>query len=50
MEIIEESSRKAKTGELEDGSVINLHLEISISDLAMQRYNEEFEILKNQYL
>lgn len=50
LEIIEESSRKAKTGELEDGSVINLHLEISISDLAMQRYNEEFEILKNQYL
>ena len=48
--IIEESSRKAKTGELEDGSVINLHLEISISDLAMQRYNEEFEILKSQYL
>ena len=48
--IIEESSRKAKTGELEDGSVINLHLEISISDLAMQRYNEELEILKSQYL
>ena len=49
LEIIEGSSRKEKTGELEDGSVINLHLEISISDLAMQRYNEEFEILKSQY-
>ncbi len=50
LEIIEENSRKAKTGELEDGSVINLQMKISINDIIMQRFYEEIEILKSQNL
>lgn len=41
---IEEIKEK---GDLREGSVVNLQLNISISDETMQRYNEEFEILKN---
>lgn len=50
LRLIEENSKRAKEGELEEGSVINLHLKVTISDEAMQRYNEEFEILKNKEL
>lgn len=50
LRLIEESSKKVKEGELEEGSVINLHLKVTISDEAMQRYNEEFEALKNKEL
>lgn len=42
---IEEIKEK---GDLREGSVVNLQLNISISDETMQRYNEEFEILKNK--
>lgn len=50
LRLIEENSKRAKEGELEEESVINLHLKVTISDEAMQRYNEEFEILKNKEL
>lgn len=50
LRLIEESSKRAKEGELEEGSVINLHLKVTISDEAMQRYNKEFETIKNKEL
>ena len=42
---IEEIKEK---GDLGEGCVVNLQLTITISDEAMQRYNEEFEMLKNK--
>lgn len=42
---IKEIEEKGDSGE---GNVVNLQLNITISNKAMQRYNEEFEMLKNK--
>lgn len=49
LKIIEETNQKVKSGELQDGA-INLNLEITISEEAIQHYNEELELLKNKVL
>lgn len=48
LNLIEESKRRVIIGELQEGSVVNLHLVVSINDDVMQRYYEEFEVLKNK--
>ena len=49
LKIIEETNQKIKSGELQDGT-INLNLKITISEKAVQHYNEELELLKNKVL
>lgn len=49
LKIVEETYQKVKSGELQDGA-INLNLEITISEEAIQHYNEELELLKNKVL
>ena len=49
LKIVEETNQKVKSGESQDGA-INLNLEITISEEAIEHYNEELKSLKDKIL